>query len=158
MPQPMLPPDFQDIPLWRNFNYEILCSMVKSFQGNIVVPMTITNRQYFDEIIGRLRSNGIEVKHFVLYLPASAIQKRLRTRLEGKSSWAAQQIERCISAFDTDITEGKIDTENMSICDVAETIAKECGIKLEKGRLNPFMGFCYRQKVKLANTRFFSQL
>lgn len=128
-PSGLMPPDFQDIPMWRTFNYEILYQMAVSFQGNIVVPMTITNVQYFDEIVTKLRENGIEVKHFILCASAATLQRRLQSRLDGKNSWAALQIERCMKAFENELTEGKIDTENLSVSETAERIAAECGVE-----------------------------
>lgn len=57
--------DFQDYELWRMINYEILKKLDKEFKI-IIVPMTITNMQYYDEIIGRLENEGINIKHFIL--------------------------------------------------------------------------------------------
>ena len=101
--------------------------------STIIVPMTITNRAYFDEIIGAL-SRKYEVKHFILYAEKAVLLKRLASRLEGKSSWAAQQIDRCITAFQEDITEIKIHTDHMSIFQVVETIGELSGVALLEDR------------------------
>ena len=57
--------DFQDNELWRKLNYEIL----KYLSGNyktIIVPMTITNSDYYEEIVGKLQKDGIKIKDFIL--------------------------------------------------------------------------------------------
>lgn len=59
----MIPPDiaeddFQSYPLWREFNYSMLSYLSDTYQGIIIVPMTITNDQYFHDIISRLRQIG----------------------------------------------------------------------------------------------------
>lgn len=155
LPSERMPADFQDIPMWRSFNFEMLRFMAGSYEADIVVPMTITNRQYFDEIILRLREDSIDVRHFILSCTEAALYKRLRSRCDGKDSWAAHQIVRCVNAFENDITERKIETDCLSISEVAETVAAECGLELTKGRLNSIQGFLFRQKIKLKNTKWF---
>jgi adenylylsulfate kinase-like enzyme len=40
--------NFQDYKLWRDFNLKMLRFIADSFDGTIIVPMTVTNRQYYD--------------------------------------------------------------------------------------------------------------
>lgn len=44
-------------------------------------------------------------------------------KIFGVNSWGAQQIDRCIEGLSSEIFQYHIDTENMSIEDVAEKIA-----------------------------------
>ena len=134
--------DFQDIPLWREFNYKMLKQIYGEWIGDIVVPMTVVNREYFDEIIRKLRSDGIDIRHFILYADKETLIKRLKYRSARlaflrKEHWAIRQIDRCIDAFNSCITEGIIDTANMNIDEVAERIATECGLLLS--RREPFV-------------------
>lgn len=135
LPKPVQLADFQDYPIWRTFNRDMLDHIAAHYAGDIIVPMTVTNRAYFDEIIGTL-SRKYEVKHFILYAEKAVLLKRLASRLEGKSSWAAQQIDRCIRAFDEDITEVKLQTDNMNILQVVETISELAGISILEDRRN----------------------
>lgn len=122
--------DFQDYPMWRSVNYEMLRYICRSYAGVVIVPMTLTNRTYYDEIIGALERDAVEVRHFILSAPLQVIHKRLRKRLERKNCWAAQQTARCIRAFETDITQTKIETEGKDIYAVVEAIAQLCGLTL----------------------------
>ena len=61
-----MPENFQHLPLWREMNYRILKYMDTHYCGTIIVPMTIYNRVYYNEIIGRLREDGADVRHFIL--------------------------------------------------------------------------------------------
>lgn len=133
IPRQMDKEDFQDHPMWRSFNLELLDYIASQYQGDIIVPMTITNRAYFDEIIGEL-SKRHQVKHFILWATKETLLKRLASRLEGRSSWAARQIDRCLNAFETDITECKVYTDDLNICETAEKIAELSGITLLKDR------------------------
>lgn len=121
--------DFQDYPMWRSFNRGMLNYIAANYIGDIIVPMTITNRVYYDEIIGVL-SKTYKIRHIILYTSKEELLKRLASRLESRNSWAAQQIDRCIKAFDEDITEVKIHTDNKDICQIVETISELVGVSL----------------------------
>ncbi len=129
--------DFQNYCLWRTFNFDMLSYIAKNYDGIIIVPMTITNRQYYDEIIGELLKK-FTIRHFILSAKKETILKRLGRRFETKNSWAAQQIDRCIEAFSTSITEIKIQTDDMTIDEVIQEIAKQCNIKLSDDNRNKF--------------------
>ncbi|WP_312668360.1 AAA family ATPase [Tissierella praeacuta] len=122
--------DFQDHGQWRSFNYEMLKYIALEYLGIIIVPMTINNHQYYEEIIQRLRDDGIILKHYILYADKETILKRLNKRLERGETWAKSQIDRCIEVFNTEITEEKIITDNRSIDYVVEEIAKRSGVTL----------------------------
>lgn len=122
--------DFQDHGQWRSFNYEMLKYIATEYSGIIIVPMTINNHQYYKEIIQKLIDDGIILKHYILYANKEIILKRLNKRLERGETWAKSQIDRCIQAFDTEITEEKIITDNRSIDYVVEEIAKRSGLTI----------------------------
>lgn len=129
-PKNIQKPDFQDYGQWRVFNYEMLKYIATEYSGIIIVPMTINNHQYYEEIIQRLIDEGIIIKHYILYANKEIILKRLNKRLERGETWTKSQIDWCIEAFDTEITEEKIITDNKSIDYVVEEIAKRSGVTL----------------------------
>lgn len=115
--------DFQDYELWRTLNYEILKDLNKKFE-TIIVPMTITNPKYYDEIVGKLEKKGINIKHFILIASRENLIKRLNSR-ENSTEWTYLQIDRCINAFESDDFKGqKINTNNQSIDEVSNNIIK----------------------------------
>ena len=118
--------DFQDIELWRKINYEYIEYMYRNFDGHIIIPMTIVNSNYYQEIIGKLQEKGIEIRHYILLASKDVVIERLIHRGEEKESWAEKQIDRCFAAFDNDISGYKIDTNRMSVKQVAESIFREC--------------------------------
>jgi len=129
-PQSLQKPDFQDEVLWRSVNFELLKQLCAEYDGTVIVPMTLTEPKYYDEIITPLRSIGIDVRHFVLWAEPETLKKRLRSRFEGQNSWAAQQIPRCVDAFENARFEGRIVTDNLTVSKVAEAVASYCGIGL----------------------------
>ncbi|WP_353095653.1 hypothetical protein [Tissierella praeacuta] len=84
----------------------------------------------FVTIHQRLIDDGIILKHYILYANKETILKRLNKRLERGETWAKSQIDRCIEAFNTEITEEKIITDNKSIDYVIEEITKRSGVTL----------------------------
>lgn len=131
LPPELYTGDFQDIPQWRTINVQILEKLAVEYDGDVVVPMTLTSPEYFDEIIGSLRRSGFDVRHFILFASQVTLNKRLNSRLERKNAWSRQQIARCLSAFTSDITEGRIDTDNMSVSQIAGLIAGQIGKPLK---------------------------
>jgi hypothetical protein len=48
--------------------------------GAVIVPMTLIEPAYFEEIIGRLAAAGHDVRHFALLANRRTIELRLRER------------------------------------------------------------------------------
>ncbi|GAB2546385.1 P-loop nucleotide/nucleoside kinase family protein [Gracilibacillus alcaliphilus] len=130
LPEQMKKSDFQDYPEWRKINYQLLYSLANEYEGTIIVPMTLIKQQYYQEIIERLAEQGIKIKHFIIHAQKSTLIKRLNKRLEFGNSWGKQKIDQCIYAFEHEICQEKIITDQQTIDQVVEEIAKRAGVKL----------------------------
>lgn len=119
--------DFQDIKMWRDFNYQLIRYMDDNYDGILIVPMTIVNIDYYNEIIGNLIKDGVDVKHFILMANKDTIKHRLINRGEGTNSWAEQQIDRCLQAFNT-ISGTKIDTDKLDLMKIVDFIIEEATV------------------------------
>jgi len=147
--------DFQYYPMWREFNYSMFKYMDQESDQLIIAPMTISNAAYFDEIVGNLRRDGVVVRHFTLCASKEVLLSRLKSRGEGANSWAAQQIDRCMSGFSNEVFQRHIDTDHLSIDEVVETIGALADVKLlPDNRSNSRKKFD-RLKTKFAHIRFF---
>ena len=141
--------DFQDISLWRQMNFEMLKMLATQYVGIIIVPMTLVNREYYDEIITALVQSGIEVRHFILYASKATIMKRLKKRSIGKPDpFCVQAIDRCLDAFDTAITDKKIMTDDKRIDDVVSEIAELCNLTLTRDTRSAVRKFIDRLLTK----------
>ena len=129
-PKSLQADNFQDEPIWRSINRDMLLHLVTNYHGTVLVPMTLVNAQYYREIITSVRENGAELLHFLLYPSRETVRKRLASRFESEHSRAWQQIERCYAAFDDPIFENRIANDAMTIPETAEVIAKTAGIAL----------------------------
>jgi len=147
--------DFQDYPMWRESTYSMLAYLAAEFDGIILVPMTVVNPHYFDEIVGRLREEGVTVHHFALCASKETLLYRLRSRGEGKNSWAAQQIDRCIRGLAQDCFQHHLETDHMSIEEVVERIASMANIPLQPDRRGKLRRLLDRYGIQLRHIRFF---
>lgn len=114
--------NFQHIPIWREINYKTLKHIDSQFDGVIIAPQTIYIKQYYDEIISKFIEDKIQIKHFILSATKQTIINRLMGRGELPNSWAEQHIDKCLKAFETDITSIKISTDNKDIPEIVNEI------------------------------------
>lgn len=154
IPKSMGKEDFQDHDLWREFNFKLLKDISEKYEGVLIIPMTIVNPKYFDEMVGSLRSQGITVKHYALMASKETLLKRLKSRGDGANSWAAQQIDRCLKGLSNDMFEEHIDTEGMSIDDVVEEIAFMSKLHLQRDNRGTIRKRISRIKIQLKHIRF----
>jgi hypothetical protein len=130
-PKSMVKGDFQDIALWREFNYSMLKWIATTYKGIVVVPMTLVNPEYFNEIVGQLRRDGIEVRHVALMASKETLLKRLKRRGDNGSSWPARQIDRCIAGLSQNVFQTHIRTDELTIEDILKQIAALFQIDLQ---------------------------
>lgn len=144
--------DFQDFPMWRAFNLEMLDYIASRYEGHVIVPMTLASRAYYDEIVGALAQKH-EVRHFILWAGRETLLKRLASRLEGPNSWGARQIERCLRAFETQVTQERVDTEGLTVEQAAGKIGALCGLALAEDRRGPVRRGLDRLATKIRHIR-----
>ena len=144
--------DFQDIPLWRSFNYQALKELSQHSTQTIIVPMMVAVPEYFREVVGALREDGVDVHHFTLFATKQTILRRLRGRGDGPSSWPAAQLERCLSALQSREFAIHVHADSMTIPQVAEVIAERVGVKLEPAQ-NPLQASLRRLQTQIKHIR-----
>jgi RNase adaptor protein for sRNA GlmZ degradation len=155
MPKEIIKGNFQDQALWRTFNYEIIKNIYAKYHGHIIIPMTIYDKNYFEEIIGKLLRENIRIDHYILGASRATILKRLAKRYEGKNSWAAQQIDICLRGFNELPGESiRIDTNELSIGEIAEIIAKRSNIELKEDRNIEIIKKIKRTITQIRHIRF----
>lgn len=137
--------DFQDRPQWRTAVVATLADAVAAHDGPVIVPMTLVNPDYFDEIMAGLSTEGVDVRHFSLIASPDTLRRRLRIRTGywlGRAAgrdetWAMQQISRCVTALATERFTEHVDTDDRTVDDVVEHIAARLDLHLTYDRLSP---------------------
>ena len=98
LPEPDQPDDFQHLALWRALTVQIATELVAHGRP-VIVPMTVARPEQFDEIVGGLRTAGIDVRHVTLTADRGTIEGRLAERAKGGEpiDWALAQLDRCLA-------------------------------------------------------------
>ncbi len=158
-----LPPgaraDFQDLPPWRSGVVDILQRTESAHDGPVLVPMTIVRDDYFDEIVGDLRSRGLDVRHYALIASPDTLRTRLSRRIAfirsglRRESWAVAQIPRCVAALAQDRYATHVDTDHRTTDEVVEWIADDAGLTLTQPRLSPWRHQLRRLHVGVQHIR-----
>ncbi|SFJ57956.1 AAA family ATPase [Cellulomonas sp. KH9] len=158
-----LPPaardDFQDLAAWRSAVVDVLQRAEAAHGGPVLVPMTIVRDDYFDEIVGGLRSRGVDVRHYALIASPETLRKRLSTRIAfvrsglRRETWAVQQIPRCVSALAQERYATHVETDQRTTDEVVEWIADDAGLTLAGPRLPPWRYQLRRLEVGIGHIR-----
>jgi hypothetical protein len=154
VPRPLWKEDFQDHEIWRQMNYSILHTIGSEYPGVVIVPMTIVHPQYFEEIIGRLRTNGVDVRHFTLLASRETLIKRLKSRGDKEHSWTYKQIDRCVSGLSHDRFKTHLPTDDLTPDQILNRIAGECGIELQPDRRGTVRKRIDRLVTQIRHIRF----
>ncbi|MVU78990.1 AAA family ATPase [Nocardia sp. ET3-3] len=128
-----LRPDFQDLAAWRQGVFETLDLVLSKHDGPVIAPMTVVEPAYFAETVGRLRETGHDVRHFALMARPETVVRRLRERALGglrHESFALDQVDRCLNALARPEFAEHIQTDELSLREVADRIAASAGLTL----------------------------
>lgn len=116
--------DFQDLSAWRTWTVRAV-TLAAKLRRRIVVPMTIVNAAYFEEIVGTLRQRT-DLLHFTLMAPPQIIRDRLRARGSARR-WGEQQLERCTSALADARFATHVETADLPVEEVARHVYASVG-------------------------------
>ena len=152
LPEALKAADFQDEPLWREINLKMLEKLAREYDGEVIIPMTLAEPAYFDQLVGGLREKGVEVRHFVLSVTEETLRRRLRSRLETKNSWAYRQAGRCLPALERFPAREQVICDHKSADQAAEEVAARCGLTLLP-RKSAWHTFWFLQRVKFGHLR-----
>jgi hypothetical protein len=134
----MLPPElrsnFQNFAAWRQGVHEVLDLVARKSAGTVIVPMTVIDPGYFDQIVGRLRQGGHDVRHFSLLADRDTVLQRLRKRTFGlgirHEQWAVARLDECLAQLQDELFAEHLYTDEMSVAQVADAIARSAGLAI----------------------------
>jgi hypothetical protein len=125
--------------------YEVLDLAASEYDATVIVPMTLVQAGYFDEIVGWLRERGHEVRHFALLAERETVVRRLRERSLGRAvqllagrdvtlrreSFAMGNLDRCLERLREPRFAEHVWTDQLPIARVADRIAASAGLALD---------------------------
>jgi len=168
----MMPPslrgDFQEVSAWRQGVFEVLDIVGKRHDGPVVVPMTLVEPTYFDEIVGRLRDASHDVRHFALLAEPETVLRRLRERALGRvvqivagkaaslrrESFAVANLDRCLERLQGETFAEHIWTDHLTIRQVADRVAVSAGLTLAPNTDSMMRGRLRRAWTGVRHIRF----
>jgi hypothetical protein len=167
MTPPELRGDFQDLPAWRQGVREVLQRTLAAFEGHVIVPMTVVDPTYFEEIVGRLRSDGHRVHHVALLADRAVVLRRLRQRAVGRhlerlmppgwtprrEGFALANLDRCLEQLQAPVFARHLQTDELSVPQVAERIGTTAGLDLLP-RSSPARQQVLQLRTSLRHVRF----
>jgi hypothetical protein len=116
--------DFKDDRLWRKLTLEVLCAAAAETSKTIMVPMTLANKEYHEEIVGGLTARGLDVRHFTLLATPSTLRSRLLKRISWPAStrWSLARIDSCVRELRSPNFAVHVHTDGRKIPDIAAEI------------------------------------
>src|SRR5262249_19934197 len=123
---PALRANFQDLQAWRSGVHEVLDLVARNHEGPVIVPMTLIDSCYFAEIVGRLRDDAHDVRHFALLAERAKVLTRLNRRGFGleRQRWAVDRLDECLARLHEPEFAYHIHTDQQTVSQVADTIAR----------------------------------
>ncbi len=99
--------DFQDIRLWRKLVANFAVGLAEDYGKSLIVPMTLVNSAYRQEIFDRIQEEGHRILHVFLDAPADELHRRIEAQIIHPDNADADadarefrhsNVERCIAA------------------------------------------------------------
>lgn len=160
--------DFQDLPAWRQGVYEVLDLVLRRHEGPVLAPMTLVEPRYFREIVGRLRDEGHDVRHFALLAERETVLRRLRERGLGhvlqvvagreaplrRESFAVRRLDECLERLSGEEFAEHIRTDDITVPEVADRIARSAGLALAPDTDSALRGRLRRAMTGVRHIRF----
>ncbi|GAA5154550.1 hypothetical protein GCM10023340_38320 [Nocardioides marinquilinus] len=156
----MMPPalrgDFQDLPAWRSGVVEVLDLVLREQTGPVVVPMTVLDPAYLDELVGGLRRRGHRVAHVSLLAQRETVVRRLRGRgLPGlrREGFALAQLDRALDVLATRPFATQVRTDGLGVSAVADEVARVGRLGMRPDTDGPARAWLRRTAVSLRHVR-----
>jgi hypothetical protein len=149
--------DFQDLTAWRTGVHEVLDLVGRAHDGPVIVPMTVTDEGYFAQIVGRLRADGHDVRHFALLADRATVLRRIGRRSIGPAAtmdrWAVGRLDDCLAALRRPAFADQVDTAGLTVPQVADTIARLAGLTVRPDTDGPLRAALRRYGTSVRHVR-----
>ena len=120
--------NFQDLTMWRSLTVSVAEQLRQTYNKNLIVPMTIYNKDYFQTIFSGFKSIDKHTYHYCLTATEETIHRRLLERGETEGNWCFAQTAKCLEAFEDDCFGVFINTDELNVNEVVEVIRRDIGL------------------------------
>jgi hypothetical protein len=119
--------DFQDLSVWRRLAKETALGLLRDFGRPLIVPMTLLKPAHFDEIVGGLRGDGVEVCHFCLVAGRDEVVRRTAGRGD-PTGWAERKYDEYEHVLGDERFAPHLDAVALDAPTIAATIGESVGV------------------------------
>lgn len=160
----MLPPSlrhgfFQNIPAWRNSVLELLRLTLAEHGGPVIAPMTLVDPGHFQEIIGSLRDDGVELHHFALLAEPATVVRRLHARSLGMEPrtqpWEVDVLDEWLEQLRRPEFAQQVHTDHRTVAQVAEIISRAAGLTIKPSTDGPVRAWLHRYATTARHVRWY---
>jgi hypothetical protein len=145
---PSVRPRWQEIPAWRHSVRELLRLTLAGHDGPVIAPGTLIDDGHFQEIIGGLRDDGVDVRHFALLAEPATVVRRLRARslgLEPRTQpWQTEVLDGWLAQLSRPEFAQHVHTDHKTIAQVADVIAGSAGLTIAPSTDGPVRSWLHR--------------
>ena len=124
--------NFQDLALWKSMTVTMAENLRKTYNKNLIIPMTIFNKDYLHYIFSGLKKIDEDTFHFCLTAKEEIIHNRLLQRGETAGNWCFIQTEKCLAAYEDRCFETFIKTDDLGVDGVVKKIQRDVGLMLQE--------------------------
>jgi hypothetical protein len=150
--------NFQDIPAWRHAVTELLARTLAAYDGPVIVPMTLVNVDYYSEIIGTLRADGFEVRHFALLAEPATVVRRLRGRSLGmeprRQRWEIDHLSEWLDVLAQPEFADQVHTDGKTVAEVADIVASSAKLPVTRNTDGPLRAMAHRYATTVRHIRW----
>jgi hypothetical protein len=155
---PSLRPRWQEIPAWRHSVLELLRLTLAGHSGPVIVPVTLVNPGHFQEIIGRLRDDGVQLHHFALLAEHATVVRRLQARslgLEPRTQpWEIEVLDGWLEQLRRPEFAQHVHTDHKTVAQVADTISRSAGLTIKPSTDGPVRAWLHRYATTVRSIRW----
>jgi hypothetical protein len=153
-----LRPRWQEIPAWRQSVRELLRMALAGHDGPVIAPGTLVNDGHFREIIGSLRDDGADVRHFALLAEPATVVRRLRARSLGREPrtqpWETEVLDGWLEQLRRPQFSRHVDTDHKTVAQVADIIAGSAGLAIRPSTDGPVRSWLHRYATTARHVRW----
>jgi hypothetical protein len=149
---------WQDIEAWRRSVLELLRLTLAGHDGPVIAPGTLVDHGHFQEIIGGLRADGVDVHHFALLAEPATVVRRLRARSLGREPrtqpWELEVLDKWLEQLRRPEFARHVDTDNQTVAQVADMISRSAGLTIAPSTDGPMRAWLHRYATTVRSVRW----
>jgi hypothetical protein len=137
---------------------ELLRPTLAGHDGPVIVPMTLVNHGHFQEIIGGLRDDGVQLHHFALLAEPATVVRRLRARGLGREPrtqpWEAEVLDGWLEQLRRPEFAQHVHTDHKAVAQVADLISRSAGLTITPSADGPVRAWLHRNATTVRHIRW----